>query len=372
MDRRNFTKSLIGLGTVGMGAAMSAGIARAAQTKETAMELTPLLGGSIVDVPGIKLGHHTLSTRPTGCTVMLCEEGATASVDVRGSAPGTRETDLLDPINMVDKVHAVMLSGGSAYGLDAASGVMRYLEENKIGFKIGNGVVPIVPAAILMDLGVGDFSIRPDAEAGYQACLAATTSENTEGNVGAGAGATVGKMFGPNFSMKGGLGTASYKVPGTEVVVGAIVAVNAVGDVYDPRTNQIIAGARNEDGNGFRDTVSTIMNGRNVVKSVGANTTIGAVATNVPFNKAQLKKIAEMAHNGFARSINPVHTMFDGDTIFALSTNKLEGVEGNVTAIGTIAAFVMAQAIARAIMAAESLSEYNLPAWRDYVANTTN
>ncbi len=370
MDRRSFAKTMIGLGAGISAIPLMSSAAGAADTIAKVNALPELLGGSIVDVPGIKLGHHTLTSRPTGCSVILCEEGATASVDVRGSAPGTRETDLLDPINMVDKVQAVLLSGGSAYGLDAASGVMRYLEENKLGFKIGDrGVVPIVPAAILMDLGVGDFSIRPDAEAGYKAAAAAVAEASGEGNIGAGAGATVGKMFGPDFAMKGGLGTASYKVPGTDAVIGAIVAVNAVGDVYDPRNNQILAGARKEDNKGFRDTMAAIMNGRNVVKSVGANTTIGAIATNVPFNKAELKKIAGMAHDGFARSINPIHTMSDGDTIFALSTGKAEGLQGNVTSVGAIAAMVMAQAVARAVMMAESLPDYNLPAWRDYTAN---
>ncbi|MBK3746034.1 P1 family peptidase, partial [Paraburkholderia aspalathi] len=272
MDRRTFAKSLGGLGLgVGAAALFANHAAIAASTEDGLMP--QLMGGSIVDVPGIKLGHHTLTTRPTGCTVLLCEEGASAGVDVRGSAPGTRETDLLDPMNYVQQVQAILLSGGSAYGLDAASGVMRYLEENKLGFKIGGGVVPIVPAAILMDLGVGDFSIRPDAEAGYQACLAATTAPSPEGNIGAGAGATVGKMFGPDFAMKGGLGTASHKVPGTDVVVGAIVAVNAVGDIYNPLNGEILAGARAEDGKGFRNTMSAIMNGRGVVKSGGANTT---------------------------------------------------------------------------------------------------
>jgi len=186
------------------------------------------MGGAITDVPGIKVGHHTLTRRPTGCTVILCEDGAVGGVDVRGSAPGTRETDLLDPTNAVQQVQAILLSGGSAYGLEAATGVMRYLEERKLGFKLRAGVVPIVPAAILMDLGVGDFTIRPDAEAGFQACLAASSGPIREGNVGAGAGATVGKMFGPGFAMKGGLGTASHRVPGTDVVVGAIAAVKAV------------------------------------------------------------------------------------------------------------------------------------------------
>lgn len=328
-----------------------------------------LLGGCITDVPGISLGHHTLSSRPTGCSVILCGEGAVAGVDVRGAAPGTRETDLLDPSNYIEQVHAVLLSGGSAYGLAAATGVVRYLEERGTGFPIGAGVVPIVPAAVLMDLGVGDFAIRPDAEAGYQACLAATREPSPEGNVGAGAGASVGKFFGPSFAMKGGLGTASWTLPGTDIVVGAVVAVNAVGDVYDPRDNSILAGARAEGGSGFRDTVAALMSGHGLASPAGANTTIGAIATNAPFDKAQLRKIAQLAHDGFARAINPVHTMYDGDTIFALSTGQSASHAADVTVVGTIAAQVMAHAIARAVMHAESLPQYDLPAWRDYAAS---
>ncbi len=324
-----------------------------------------LLDGSITDVPGLKLGHHTLDQRPTGCSVLLFEDGAIASVDVRGSAPGTRETDLLDPMNLVDRVHAILLSGGSAYGLNAAGGVMRYLEEQGIGFKIASGVVPIVPAAILMDLWLGDFSIRPDEEAGYLACKAATTLPSPEGNIGAGAGAIVGKLFGMDYAMKGGLGTASHHIPGTDIVVGAIVAVNAVGDVYAPCSSQILAGARAENGRGFRDAMAEIMQGHRVALQAGANTTIGAIATNAPFNKAQLKKIAAMAHDGFARSINPIHTMLDGDTIFAASTGKAD-MEADVTAIGAIGAMVMAHAVARAVIAADSLNEFNLPAYKDY------
>lgn len=360
MDRRRFAMSLAGLG------AMPLVVNVASAANKGGESVLELMGGSITDVPGIKLGHHTLTKRPTGCTVLLCEEGASAGVDVRGSAPGTRETDLLDPINYVQQVQAILLSGGSAYGLAAATGVMRYLEENNLGFKIGKGVVPIVPAAILMDLGVGDFSVRPGEEDGYLACKAAKAEPSGEGNIGAGAGATVGKMFGMDYAMKGGLGTASYKVPDTEIVVGAIVAVNAVGDVYAPNSRRILAGARTEDGKGFRDTMSAIMQGYGVVKSGGANTTIGAIATNVPFDKAQLKKIAGMAHDGFARTINPIHTMWDGDTIFALSTGKAKGGEADVTAIGAIAATVMAEAVARAIINADSLKDLNLPAHKDY------
>jgi L-aminopeptidase/D-esterase-like protein len=323
-------------------------------------------GGSITDVPGLRVGHHTLTERPTGCTVLICEAGATAGVDVRGSAPGTRETDLLSPINSVQQVQAILLSGGSAFGLDAASGVVRYLEEHNLGYKLGNlGVVPIVPAAILMDLGVGNFKIRPTADSGYKACVAASTGPVAEGNVGAGAGATIGKMFGPKFAMKSGLGTSSITIGDTGIVVGALVAVNAVGDVVHPETGKILAGARSEDGRGFRDSMAAMMNGYRVIAQNGANTTIGVVATNAPFNKTQMTKIAQMAHDGYARSINPVHTMADGDTIFSMSTGTAN-VKADVSTIGAIAATVMARAVVRAAMAATSLHELGLPAHRDY------
>jgi len=246
MRRREFSRTLAVLGT---GAAFSsAGAASSAADP-----------GSITDVQGVQVGHFTESRRPTGCTVLLFgEKGAIAGVDVRGSAPGTRETDLLNPVNTVQEVHAIVLSGGSSFGLDTASGVMRYLDERHIGFKVGNAVVPIVPAAILFDLGVGDSKIRPTAESGYKACQAATSGRVPEGNVGAGAGATIGKMFGMKQAMKSGLGSASIRVGNTGIVVGAIVAVNAVGDVLDPDTGKIIAGARKPDGSGFVDTMARI------------------------------------------------------------------------------------------------------------------
>ena len=358
MRRREFTRNLLGLPL----AAAMPGMAYAAGGFEE-HPLPP--GGSITDVPGLKVGHYTLSERPTGCTVLICEAGATAGVDVRGSAPGTRETDLLNPINSVQQVNAILLSGGSAYGLDAASGVMRYLEEKGWGYKIGKGVVPIVPAAILMDLGVGDFKIRPNAESGYKACLAAGTGPVPEGCVGAGAGATIGKMFGPKFSMKSGLGTASAKIGSTGIVVGALVAVNAVGDVVSPQTGKVVAGARSEDGKGYRDSMAAMMNGYRVVVQNAANTTIGVVATNAKFTKTQMNKIAQMAHDGYARAINPVHTMGDGDTIFSMSTGEAT-VTADVTAIGAIAATVMSRAIVRAAMQATSVPELGLVAYRDY------
>jgi L-aminopeptidase/D-esterase-like protein len=363
MDRRELAQRLFGI-TLAAGASRLASATPDPQTAEPiGAGSTDWLGpGSITDVQGIKVGHYTLKTRPTGCTVILCEGGAVAGVDVRGSAPGTRETDLLNPINMVQQVQAVILSGGSAYGLDTATGVMRYLESKGIGFKIGAGVVPIVPAAILMDLGFGgDFKIRPNADSGYEACLAATNNPVAQGNIGAGAGATVGKMFGPKFAMKGGLGSASIKVGNTGIVVGAIVAVNAVGDITNPKTGKIIAGARAETG-GFRNAMAEVMKGYRVALNPGANTTIGVVATNATMEKVQVSKVAQMSHDGYARAIDPVHTPGDGDTIFALATGALK-VNVNHGMIGALAAEAMAQAIIRAITNAEAAG--GLPSYRD-------
>ena len=321
-------------------------------------------GGSITDVQGVKVGHFTESRRPTGCTVCLFEKGATAGVDVRGSAPGTRETDLLNPTNSVQQVQAILLAGGSAFGLDAASGVVRYLEEHRLGYAVGDIVVPIVPAAILYDLEIGDSKIRPNAESGYKACQAATSERVAEGNVGAGAGAAIGKMFGPKQAMKSGLGTASVRVGNTGIVVGAIVAVNAVGDVVDPKTGKIIAGARRPDGSGFVDSMARIREGYSV-RADGANTTIGVVATNVALDKAQATKVAQMAHDGLARTIYPVHTPSDGDTIFAVATGAIRA-RANHGAIGALAAEVMAQAVLRAVMSARGIP--GLPSYRDLPA----
>lgn len=312
--------------------------------------------GSLTDVPGLRVGHFTDGRRPTGCTVILTEDGAVGGVDVRGSAPGTRETDLLQPTNLVDKVHAVMLSGGSAFGLDAATGVMRYLEERRIGYDVGVAHVPIVPAAIIFDLGVGDARIRPDAQAGYRACEAATADRPAEGNVGAGAGATVGKLFGVKRAMKGGVGMASLRVAG--LTVGALVVVNAVGDVIDPDTARPIAGARTEDGRRLLDARRAIAAGQVPERLLaGTNTTIGVVATDAVLTKAQAQKIAQMAHDGLARSINPVHTMSDGDTLFALGTGK-SGKTGNLNLLGMLGAEVMARAVVRAVRAAQGIEGY--------------
>ncbi len=339
------------------------GMMAAAAAAEADTDPNDWLGpGSITDVAGIKAGHCTLKTRPTGCTVILCEAGAVAGVDVRGSAPGTRETDLLNPINSVQQVYAIVLSGGSAYGLDTATGVMRYLEDRGIGFKVTGGVVPIVPAAILIDLSVGDFKIRPNADSGYQACIAATANPVTQGNVGAGAGATIGKLFGQKFAMKGGLGSASIKVGNTGLVVGAIVAVNAVGDVINPKTGRLIAGARGPDGKGLRNTMAEMQRGYRAVPRPGENTTIGVVATNAAMEKVQVAKVAQMAQDGYARAINPVHTPADGDTIFAVATGASK-IKADHGAIGALAAEAMAQAIVRAVTLAEGIPGW--PAYRD-------
>lgn len=321
--------------------------------------------GGITDVQGIKVGHFTETRRPTGCTVVLFENGATAGVDVRGAAPGTRETDLLNPVNTVQKVNAILLSGGSAFGLDAASGVVRYLDEHGIGLRVGPDVVPIVPAAILFDLGVGNSKIRPTADSGYKACQAASNGKVEEGCVGAGTGATVGKLFGMKQAMKSGLGTSSIHVGDTGIIVGAIVAVNAVGDVSDPSTGKIIAGARKPDGSGFLDTMRQIRDGRLVEAPLAAHTTIGVVATNVAFDKAQITKIAQMAHDGLARCINPVHTPNDGDTVFAVATGAIS-TRGDHGPIGALAAEAMSQAIVRAVMNARGLP--GLPSYRDISA----
>jgi L-aminopeptidase/D-esterase-like protein len=316
--------------------------------------------GVITDIEGIKVGHFTDTRRPTGCTVILYERGAVAGVDVRGSAPGTRETDLLRPTNLVDKVHAIVLSGGSAFGLETATGVMRYLEEHDAGFATAAGKVPIVPAAILYDLNVGDGKIRPNADAGYRACVSAKTGPVEEGSIGAGAGATIGKIGGGR-PMKGGIGTSSIKLA-NGLIVAAIVAVNCVGDVIDPRTGKIVAGARTADGKSFVNIIEAFRSGRSVT-SPGQNTTIGVVATNARFDKTQMTKIAEMSHDGLARAINPTHTLSDGDTMFAMSTGTSNVTTPNLTAIGALAAEAVSEAILRAVMKAKSVPGF--PSYTD-------
>lgn len=315
---------------------------------------------AITDVPGIKVGHYTNKEGATGCTVILCEEGAVAGVDVRGSAPGTRETDPLRPMSLVGQAHAILLSGGSAFGLEAAGGVMRYLEERGYGLDVGVAKVPIVPAAILFDLRLGSARVRPGPEEGYQACLAATSGPVAEGSVGAGTGATAGKILGPERMTKSGLGTASQRLG--NVTIGAIVAVNPMGDVVDPETGKVIAGPRDIERGGFLSTIDIMKKLKESKSPTPTNTTIGVVATDAPLNKEQVNKVAQMAHDGLARAIRPAHTMVDGDAIFVLSTAKGEETE-DATIIGSIAAEVVATAIVRAATQAETLA--GIPAAKD-------
>jgi L-aminopeptidase/D-esterase-like protein len=312
-------------------------------------------------VPGLKVGHHTLEARPTGCTVILAEAGAVGGIDIRGGAPGTRDTALLNPVNTVQQVHAIVLSGGSAFGLAAADGVMKYLDEKRIGFAIAGGFVPIVPSAILFDLAVGDGRIRPGPDCGYAAARAADDGPVAEGNVGAGAGATVGKLLGSTRAMKGGIGSAAIELPGG-LVVAALVAVNAVGNVMDPATGRFIAGARTENGTSIADLRAWL---RQVPRDDGRpmeNTTLGVVATNARLTKAQAAMIAQMAHDGYARAIAPVHLPDDGDTIFALATGRWTG-EVNMSRVGALAADAMARAIVRA--ATQATTSAGTPAARE-------
>jgi L-aminopeptidase/D-esterase-like protein len=315
----------------------------------------------ITAVPGIRVGHATDLEGLTGCTVVLCEKGAVGGVDQRGGAPGTRETDLLRPLHLVQEVHAVLLAGGSAYGLAAADGVMRYLEERGVGFDAHVAKVPIVPAAILFDLDLGNPKARPDAGFGYAACQSATDGPVTEGNVGAGTGATAGKILGPGRAMKAGLGSTAVDLGGG-LVVGALVAVNPLGDVVDPRTGEILAGARKRASNEPADTLVAMrsMVGRAALRFASSNTVIGVVATNARLTKEQANEVAQMAQDGIARAVRPAHTLFDGDTLFALSTG---GKRADVNLVGAYAAEVVAEAIARAVRAAEGAG--GLPAWRD-------
>jgi L-aminopeptidase/D-esterase-like protein len=320
------------------------------------------LKNSITDVSGIEVGHAQNNKALTGCTVVLCRKGATCGVDVRGGAPGTRETDLLNPINLVQQVHAVMLAGGSAYGLDAASGAMHYLEEHKIGFNTGAARVPIIPSAILYDLSIGQADIRPDAKMGYAACVAASSKAMVEGNMGAGTGASVGKIFGQKQAMKSGIGSASLSI-GNGVIVGALVAVNAFGDVVDPSSGEIIAGVRSTTVGPFRfgssgyfaDTMQLMKSfpGRTILNfATRANTVIGVVAVNASFAKSEITKVAQMAQDGIARVIRPSHTMLDGDSIFALATG---GKKADVSAVGAFAAEALEIAIVRAVQMSSSL-----------------
>ena len=304
-------------------------------------------------VSGVRVGHDTLSARPTGCTVVVIEAGAVAAVDVRGASPGTRETALLDPVNTVQEVHALVLAGGSAFGLAAADGVVGYLAERGIGYPTRVARVPIVPAAILNDLGVGDDpSVRPNAESGYRAAAAASDGPVAEGSVGAGAGATVGKLAGLDRAVRGGIGTAAFDL-GDDVVVSALVAVNAVGDVVDPGTGAIVAGARATGRTGFADAASLLQTSA-PPDLKGENTTLGIIATNASLTKSELGLVARMAHDGLARAVRPAHTPYDGDTIFAIATGEVTS-DVNLLRVGALAADATTEAILRGVRAATSL-----------------
>ena len=323
---------------------------------------------SITEVAGLKVGHDTDPRRPTGCTVVLAEEGAVAGVDVRGAAPGTRETDLLEPGNTIERVHAVLLAGGSAFGLEAASGVVRWLASRGIGVSVGPAIVPIVPAAILFDLGLGDPSIWPQAESGWRACEAASANRPEEGSVGAGAGATVGKLWGLERAMRGGIGTASIQVGG--VTVGALVAVNAVGDVIEPGSGRVIAGMRaRPESRVCAGTTAALLAGEIPGHLLaGSATTVGVVATDQVLDKAACRRLAGCAHDGLARTIDPVHSAFDGDTVFALATGRSRARLHPVV-LAAVAAQVMAQAVLRAVRCARGLNQAGLPrvpAWTDF------
>ena len=319
---------------------------------------------SITDIPGILVGQAQDDKALTGCTVVLCKNGAVGGVDQRGGAPGTRETDALRPMHLVNKIHAIVLAGGSAFGLDASTGVMYFLEENKVGFDTGVAKVPIVASAVIFDLGVGNPKVRPDAAMGYQACLNAKSSRPLEGNYGAGIGATVGKILGMNYATKSGIGTASMEI-GTGLIVGAITVVNAFGDVFDPEENQIIAGATNpvrskSEGtkkNHFPGTLSlmrSIVGRTSFNMATRQNTVIGVVATNAKLSKEEINKVAQMAQNGIAKTIQPAHTMLDGDTIFALATGMKKA---DVSVIGAFAAEVVAKSIISAIKSSSAINK---------------
>jgi len=306
---------------------------------------------SITDIKGIKIGHAQDLNAVTGCTVVIGEEGVTAGVDVRGGAPGTRETDLLDPVNFVEQIHAVVMTGGSSFGLDSASGVMQYLEEKCVGFDAFVTRIPIVCGAVLFDLTIGDHKIRPDKEMGYQACLNANDTECAEGSVGAGTGATVGKILGMERCMKSGLGT--YCIQTGDLKIGAIVAVNCLGDVIDPKTGETLAGVLDENKKRFLNTEEIMIkkfSGKKIEFS--GNTTIGVIVTNAKLTKSQINKVASMAHNGYGRTMRPAHTMFDGDTIFAVTTGR---VDTDVSVAGLLAARIMEQAVVRAVKRATPL-----------------
>lgn len=306
---------------------------------------------NLSEIKGIRIGHDDNLDAATGCTVVICEEGAVAGVDVRGGAPGTRETDLLDPVNMVDKVHGVILAGGSAFGLDAAAGVMGYLEENGIGFDVGVTKVPIVCGAVLFDLLMGSHIIRPSKDWGYRASLNSSPDESRQGNVGAGAGATVGKYFGMARAVKSGLGISCLKAG--SLLVGAVVAVNCYGSVVDPKSGEIIGGPVNDKETAFLDTEKLMIDSYdNIRNAFRENTTIGVVITNASLTKSQANKIASVAQNGFATTIRPAHSLFDGDTIFAMGTGECAA---DINTVGVMAKNAVEKSVVKAVKKAAPL-----------------
>jgi len=298
----------------------------------------------ITDINGIEVGHSTHSTEKTGCTVILCKKGAVAGIDIRGSAPGTRETELLRPGFMVRKIHAILLTGGSAFGLRTADGVMQYLSERGFGYDARGITVPIVPAAVIFDLRDGRDPLIPDVQMGYQACENAG-ERFEEGLVGAGRGATVGKILGLQWSMNGGVATTAIQLPGG-IKIGVLVVVNALGDIINPENGKIIAGVRSPDGKKFLNSLKYIKEKQFKFDSSSSNTTLAVVATNAHFNKEEINKIAQMAQNGIGRSVCPVHTMHDGDIVFALSTGKQEA---DLNVVGEVAAQLISEAIVKAV-----------------------
>lgn len=309
----------------------------------------------ITSVPGVRVGHYTDSDNATGCTVVLCEDGAVGGVDVRGSAPGTLGTDSLNPTALVERVHSVVLSGGSAFGLNTIAGVVSYLEEKGIGIEFGNATIPIVSGAILFDLGLVNGAVRPGPDEGRAACLAASSDVVEEGSVGAGTGATVAKLLGRDRGLKGGIGTSALDL-GDGLIVGAIVAVNAVGGVVDPETSEIVAGPLDDDGMTMLDSMTLITSPgfESPQPRAGQNTTIGVVATNAKLTKSQANKLAAVSHDGLAMAVRPAHLMSDGDTMFALATGGHEA-EANMNRLCAAAALCTSRAIVRAVRKATGL-----------------
>jgi L-aminopeptidase/D-esterase-like protein len=324
--------------------------------------------GTLTDVAGLAVGHAAMAGRPTGCTVVLCPDGASAGVAQRGGAPGTRETDLLRPENAVPVVHGLLLTGGSAFGLDAAGGVLRWLARHGHGLAVGPARVPIVPAAVLFDLWLGDAAIHPDADCGEAACALASTAAPAQGNHGAGLGASVGKLFGIARAMKGGVGCASLRVGG--VTVAALMVVNAIGDVISA-DGQALAGARSPDGTALYGTAQALRAGERghtpVLPPAGAATTIGLVATDAPLSKLQAHQLAGLASHGLARAIDPL-TLHDGDTLFALATGRAPEPAPDLSTLGALGAEVVARAIRNAVWHAEALPAHGLPAARSLAA----